>query len=1110
MARLTSVLSLAGMLAATIGLGCYPSLREQSCSTDRDCLTTEYCNSQGICIARYAPDPVEDFTDDQKRSYDEVVAGTGWEHIDFTAWQESTEHPNPLIGPGFSGGTFDSNGAFCSSVLHDEAAHNYKMWYTGMDADLRDRIGFATSEDGYTWVPYSPNPVIGHNFCDSYSSWHAHYPVVIQDEDRFVMWFSGDSYGRQHTCMATSDDGANWVSHYRVIDWSVVYPNVDYQRHMIPWSVVKEGEVYRMWYSCITSQKPFIGHATSTDGVVWENFTTVLIGGAAGQWDHYSLYFPAVIRLDSRWYLFYSANEATDRPYQTGLAVSDDGIHWSRHPENPVLTLGDGGQWDSSTVWGASLVLEHDRLRMWYSGSIQAEPGQRIGHVFLDGPDWHGAVGDYCDQDTECQSTICFGHRCSAGLEADPCVDSTDCAADAPICSSHHVCQDGSEGDDCDLPADCDPLEAPICASAGVCQDGSEGDDCDLPADCHPMAAPICASAGVCQDGSEGDDCDLPADCDPMEAPICASGGVCQDGSEGDDCDLPADCDPLAAPICASGGVCQDGSEGDPCSGRSDCSTLRCLLGRCSNSIPGCRLIDDPSLYLYYPLEETAGSIVADDSGNSHHGTSGAAVVERGVTGVVGNAFRLDSVASPGRAIRIDGSFDWQWPEGSVEMWAWVEDVALEHQFFSYDPTGSPNSFLLERLREPYAEGRLALSQGGTEAAVQADERLPTGSWIHVAANWGPGGRHAYLNGKLVVSDAGDTDPVGHAGAPDELWYVGGQSYLSPGQFVGRIDEVCLYDQQLDFDYLTWSNVDFTAWQESTEHPNPLIGPGFSGGTFDSDHIVDGYVLYDDTAGEYKAWYTGQSSGRTQIGFATSPDGYTWTPYSTNPVIPFSHCGSYDDWHTKHPVVLQEGSTFRMWYTGDTYGRCYTCLSTSTDGASWTSEGMVIDWVSEFGTSDHWARYVYPTTIVRDGELYKMWYNTGYGPASTIGYATSDDGVTWDIYGNVMDSGSAGDWDEYQVQFPAVIQLDGEWYMFYSGRISDGGASGIGLAISDDGIDWTRYPDNPVIPQGETGAWDDSFVQRAYPLLENDTLRMWYTGGDGGPMRIGHVYLEGR
>lgn len=55
---------------------------------------------------------------------------------------------------------------------------------------------------------------------------------------------------------------------------------------------------------------------------------------------------------------------------QIGLATSWDGIHWTKHPENPVLRLGEKGAWDESILICQSVLYDKEEklFKMWYVG----------------------------------------------------------------------------------------------------------------------------------------------------------------------------------------------------------------------------------------------------------------------------------------------------------------------------------------------------------------------------------------------------------------------------------------------------------------------------------------------------------------------------------------------------------------------------------------------------------------------------------------------------------------------------------------------------------------------------------------------------------------------
>jgi hypothetical protein len=78
--------------------------------------------------------------------------------------------------------------------------------------------------------------------------------------------------------------------------------------------------------------------------------------------------------------------------------------------------------------------------------------------------------------------------------------------------------------------------------------------------------------------------------------------------------------------------------------------------------------------------------------------------------------------------------------------------------------------------------------------------------------------------------------------------------------------------------------------------------------------------------------------------------------------------------------------------------------------------------------------------------------------------------------------------------------------MFYGG--GEAGKQSIGYATSHDKITWTKNTKNPVLDKGESGSWDDIFVNIPSVIIDttNSIFRMWYSGSDEGYLaKIGYA-----
>ena len=137
------------------------------------------------------------------------------------------------------------------------------------------------------------------------------------------------------------------------------------------------------------------------------------------------------------------------------------------------------------------------------------------------------------------------------------------------------------------------------------------------------------------------------------------------------------------------------------------------------------------------------------------------------------------------------------------------------------------------------------------------------------------------------------------------------------------------------------------------------------------------------------------------------------------------------------------------------------------------------------------------TTLFHEG-VYKMWGEVVGG----IGYATSPDGRVWETYtGNPVLVAGPEWYDVNEVASPAVVIVDGDYHMWYSGIATDGN-NRISHATSPDGIVWVKDSLNPVMDLGPQGSLDDEELIHPFVIYEEPVFRMWYNGHDGSAQRI--------
>ena len=120
-----------------------------------------------------------------------------------------------------------------------------------------------------------------------------------------------------------------------------------------------------------------IGHAVSTDLRAWTVLPDALAPGEPGSWDDLATWTGSVIERDGRWHMLYTGISTNDSGLiqRIGLATSDDLVHWTKHPANPVL--------EADGRWYELLDLTRWRDQSWRDPWLFVEPDGAGVHVLL-------------------------------------------------------------------------------------------------------------------------------------------------------------------------------------------------------------------------------------------------------------------------------------------------------------------------------------------------------------------------------------------------------------------------------------------------------------------------------------------------------------------------------------------------------------------------------------------------------------------------------------------------------------------------------------------------------------------------------------------------------
>lgn len=130
-------------------------------------------------------------------------------------------------------------------------------------------------------------------------------------------------------------------------------------------TVLSDGIEYKMWFDGVNLLGEHqIGLATSDDGISWtKHLANPVLTGTIGTWDESGEHAPFVIEEGGIYKMWYEGSDGDVR--RLGYATSTNGIDWNKHIANPILTPGPGG-YDEEFVGHASLLDDGGTYKLWY------------------------------------------------------------------------------------------------------------------------------------------------------------------------------------------------------------------------------------------------------------------------------------------------------------------------------------------------------------------------------------------------------------------------------------------------------------------------------------------------------------------------------------------------------------------------------------------------------------------------------------------------------------------------------------------------------------------------------------------------------------------------
>ena len=220
------------------------------------------------------------------------------------------------------------------------------------------------------------------------------------------------------------------------------------------------------------------------------------------------------------------------------------------------------------------------------------------------------------------------------------------------------------------------------------------------------------------------------------------------------------------------------------------------------------------------------------------------------------------------------------------------------------------------------------------------------------------------------------------------------------------------------------------------------------------------------------------------------------------PVLsPTKNEGDFDSKEVDCANVIMKDGIFYMAYTGWDGRVNRIGLAKSRDLIYWERVGLILD-ISKGGWDSGSVSGPY---IYQEDRLYYLFYvgfpRLGYenGPGA-IGLATSNDLINWEKHPSnpILENIPGGLWERGGLYKPCVIKIDNLYYLFYNAKDKENSSwhERIGVAFSKDLLHWEKYERNPVLDNGPEGAWDSRTVGDPYIVKIDGLWHMFYYGFD--------------
>ncbi|MCM3626115.1 hypothetical protein M3194_01880 [Paenibacillus glycanilyticus] len=193
----------------------------------------------------------------------------------------------------------------------------------------------------------------------AYDAWAVDCPFVFCHNDQFYMMHIGFDGLGYRTALATSQDLVEWSRAGVILDRGEDPSKWDHVGAAGSWILLESNDLYELprlkkvdnKYWMIYHSYPEYGYEAggAKMGIAWcENESLlewhrlpepILTYENGGEWEQAGLYKCCFLESEGRYWMFYNAKDKPEWPWkeETGIAVSDDMLNWSRLSDKPLM-----------------------------------------------------------------------------------------------------------------------------------------------------------------------------------------------------------------------------------------------------------------------------------------------------------------------------------------------------------------------------------------------------------------------------------------------------------------------------------------------------------------------------------------------------------------------------------------------------------------------------------------------------------------------------------------------------------------------------------------------------------------------------------------------------